>query len=421
MRRPEDRAPARRHALAWLGSLCAGLPALARAQPAAQKLRPRSAPVWTGFGLNGSAGQARYDLTREFVRRNRNLALTDPQAFAFLREPLRKRLAGLPQLVQFKNAVEFGEDLLLGFAHDFEAAVGTRLEKDGLQANAVMVFMSGVGLVLSFNKSTGWRVVSSFPFMLRMERPGGDLKDVRGKAVGYMGDAFESYGAAFTHFLQRFNKWDQGFSSNYFARLTRATVHRDADGKLAGLRIDKLLNEELLGFSTSAALCDQLDIPLLPFQENDALAKRYAVKFSDDLAAQQQVEIPDADLKFEVVLRDVDKQRIDSSQRGVTIVRRTVVLRLLVVDEFGGGRDKPLLNVLAASTGEDRIPLGSTEDDTPERDLVFFDRLVTRTLSNLLRGLARRDEQLLASAEVKLSEVAPSLSRLAELCAKTRA
>lgn len=410
----------RRGLLASLASWVATGPLQVLAQQAS-RLRPKAAPVWTGFGLNGSPGQARYDLTREFVRRKHNLSLSDAQAFAFLREPLRRRLSALPELVRFKESVEFGEDLLLGFAHDFEAAVGARLERDGVSANTLVVFMSGVGMVLSHNRSTGWRVLSSFPFMLRVERLGGDLKDVPDKAVAQLGEAYNSYGAAFAHFLKRFNKWEQGFSSNYFARLTKATIHKDAADKLAAMKLQRLLSEEMLGFAASAALCDHLDIPLLPYQENDALAKRYAVKFSDDLSAQQQVEVPDADLKFELVLRDIDKQRIDSSQRGVTVVRRSVVLRLLVIDEFGGGRDKPLLNVLAASTGEDRIPLGSTEDDTPERDLVFLDRLISRTLSNLLTGLTKRDERLLAAAEVKLSAVGPALPRLAELCAKTRA
>lgn len=263
-------------------------------------------------------------------------------------------------------------------------------------------------------------MVSSFPFMLRMERPGGDLKDIRGKAVAVMDQAYVAYGQAFSHFLKRFNKWDQGFSSNYFARLTKATIHKDAQTKLNSFGIESQLTPELLGFSSSSALCDNLDIPLLPFQENDALGKRFAVKFSDDLAAQQLIDIPDADLRFEVVLRDVDKQRIDSTQRGVTIVRRSVVLRLMVYDEYSNLPDKRLLNVLAMSTGEDRIPLQSTEDDTPERDLVFLDRLITRTLTQLLKGLATRNAQLLGSVEVKLSAVEPALPRLLELCMKTR-
>ena len=120
------------------------------------------------------------------------------------------------------------------------------------------------------------------------------------------------------------------------------------------------------------------------------------------------------------MLRDLDKQVVHSSQRGVTIVKRTAVIRLIVFDMFSSLPENKLLNVLAMSTGEDRIPLQSTEDDTPERDLVFFDRLITRTLTNLLKGLITRNENTLASAEVKLSVVAPALPRLAELCAKTK-
>jgi len=412
----------RRHIVATLLGALGTTPWMAWAQPALQKLRPKSPPVWTGFGLNGGTGQARYDLTRTFLRQQKPpLELSSTEAFKFTREPLRKLLATQhADRVQFKNQVEFGEDLLLGFAHDYETAVGTRVEKDGQNANTLFVFMSGVGMVLAYSQSSGWRVVSSFPFMLRMERPGGDLKDVRAKAVAVMDQAYAAYGQAFSHFLGRFNKWDQGFSSNYFARLTASSVHKDALPKLTALKIQDVLNDELLGFSTSSALCDNLDIPLLPYQENDALGKRYAVKFSDSLLVQQGVTMPDADLRFEIVLRDLDKQKIDSTQRGVTIVKRTVVLRLIVFDEYSNLPDKKLLNVLAMSTGEDRIPLQSTEDDTPERDLVFFDRLISRTLTNLLRGMATRNATTLAAAEVKLSFVEPALPRLLELCSKTR-
>jgi hypothetical protein len=59
-------------------------------------------------------------------------------------------------------------------------------------------------------------------------------------------------------------------------------------------------------------------------------------------------------------------------------------MRVIVFDEYSSLPDKKILNVLASSTGEDRMPLNSTEDDTPERDLVFFDRLMSRTLNQLL-------------------------------------
>jgi hypothetical protein len=418
MTNPIKVGASRRHwILACLSIPSLSWPLLSLAQPAAQRSRPKSPPVWTGFGLNGGASQDRYKLTQEHVKKD----LSEPDAFT----PVTMFTANLlaqqkPPLVQFKKSVEFGEDMLVGFAHDFETTVGARVEKDGENANTLFIFMSGVGMVLSFSQSTGWRIVSSFPFMLRFERPGGDLKNLRAKAVAYMGEAYKGYSNAFVHFLGRFNKWDQGYSSNIFARLTKATIHTDAQIKLASYKIDQIFNSELLGFSSSSAICDNLNIPLLPFQDNDAFAKRYAVKFSDNLASQNGIVIPDADLQFEIVLRDIDKKIIHSTQRGVTIIRRTLVIRFVAIDDGANEKDKRFLNVLAASTYEDRTPLNSTEDDTPERDLVFFDRLLSRTLANLLTGLATRDAKTLAQAEVRLDAVAPAIPRLLDLCSKTR-
>ena len=367
--------------------------------------------------------QARYNLTRSYIKRSQGFELSESEAFRKLNlVVLTPILRSLPQLVQFKSQIEFGEDLLLGFAHDYETTVGARIEKDGQNANTLIIFMSGVGLILGFDRSSGWRIVSSFPFMLRMERAGGDLKNIPDRAVAVMDQAYRSYGNAFAEFLKRFNKWDQGFSANFFARVTSALIHKDAEEQLKRFRINNILNQELLGFSASTAICDSLNIPLLPYQENDALAKRYAVKFSDDLTAQAQgeISIPDADLRFEVILRDIQKKMTTSSQKGVTIVQRKVVLRLIVFDDSSLLSEKMLLNVLAGSTGEDKLALDPKEDDTPERDLVMFDRLITQTLNNLLQGLASRNENKLAAAEVKLSFVAPALPRLMELCSKTR-
>lgn len=421
-----DQFTSRRHLLLSLaaGSLVSW-PLFLKAQPSGTRARPKAPPVWTGFGLNGGAAQARYDLTREFIRQKHNLGLNDPKAFTDQSILTASLLAQQkPPLVQFKSAVEFGEDKLVGFAHDFEITVGARVESGGENANTLFIFMSGVGLVLDFRKTTGWRIVSSFPFMLRFERPGGDLKNVRAKALGLMGEAHKGYANAFVHFLGRFNKWDQQVSPNFFARLVDAKIHPDAQTKLASYKIEQILNKELLGFSASTAICDNLNIPLLPFQENDAMTKRYAVKFSDDLAAQEEIQIPDADLRFEIVLRDLDKKIIHSTQRGITIVRRTLVIRFLTFDDTTltppSKNEKPFLNVIALSTSEDRTPLNSTEDDTPERDLVFFDRLLTRTLVNLLSGMVKRDAQTLALADVKLDSVLPAIPRLLELCAKTR-
>jgi hypothetical protein len=180
-----------------------------------------------------------------------------------------------------------------------------------------------------------------------------------------------------------------------------------------------LLTGDLLGFSASSTICDALNVPLLPFRENDALAKRYAVKFSSVNAAQDVAQIPDADLRFEVILRDIDKQVIPSRQKGITILRRQVVLNFRVFNAYD--LSKPVLQTFAAvDPHEDKIPFESKTDDTPERDLVFFDRLVTRTLSLLLQGLAKRDANLLAQVDVKLDAVAPAIPRLNEFLAKAR-
>lgn len=378
-------------------------------------------PVWTGFGLNGSAGQTRFDLTREYVKK-KGMQLSDSDAFKWFRDELTKTVRDIrPAVVQFKTEVQFGENLLIGFAHDYEIAIGARLENASNNANTIMIFMSGVGLVLGYDSGSSWRIVSSFPFMFRFERLEKDLKNVRGKAVDKMGEAYLGYAKGYAHFLSRFNKWGRGYKANYFARVTLAEIHKELLPKLEQLRIDKIFNREFVGFSASSSICDHLDVPLLPFQENDALAKRYAVKFTDDLRAQDVANIPDADLKFEVIIRDVEKQVVPSKQMGITIIRRQVVINFRVRDGFSPSDAKPLFQTFAAAGhDEDKIPHGSTEDDTPDRDVVFFDRLLTRTLSFLLRGIVANDPELLKQANVKYDVVAGSIPKLLELCAKTR-
>lgn len=410
----------------WLLSTAASglgllLPRGLGAQPAGRRLRPSSPPVWTGFGLNGSSGEARFGLTRDHVLSKTGKDLSHPDAFGWLREPLRRLLeAQNPQPVSFRTEVAFGESALAGFAHDYEMTVGARVERDGDNANTLFIFMSGVGLILAYAPATGWRITSSFPFVLRFERPGKDLRNTRTIALGYMDEAYKGYCAAYVNFLSRFGRWDRGFSTNYFARVTRAAVHPDAARKLAQLGADKFFSRELVGFSASASICDNLGIPLLPYQDNDALSKRYATKFTDAIAAQDVLEIPDADLKFEVLVRDIEKEVIPSRQKGITILRRQLVLNFRVLDEYAQPRERPIFQTIAVSApDDDKMPFGSTEDDTAERDMVFYDRLLTRTLAILLKGVATKDAGLLSQVGVSLDKVGPAIPRLMELCTKT--
>jgi hypothetical protein len=386
----------------------------------AQKLKNNLSLVWTGFGLNGSFAQDRFQLTREYIRGKYKKELRDTQAFGFLRQPLKSLIEKNASSVVFKDSVEFGQDLLLGFAHDYEITLGARVEHEGENANTLFVFMSGVALVLSFNQATGWRVISSFPFTLRLERAAKDLKNIKKQTIDIFAEVYQSYGNAFVQVVNKFNGINEKWSSNYFARLTSVKFHAVVKEKLLQYKIQNFLNTEFIGFSASSIICENFNIPLLPYQENDALSKRYAVKFTDDLMAQNAISIPDADLKFEIILRDIDKQLIDNTQKGLTYIRRKLVVQLRVIDEFATTEDKVFFKTFAALEHDDKMPLGSTEDDTPERDILFFERLFSKILSNLLIGIQTKNYSALSQLGIQATSVENQIPRLLELLNKTR-
>lgn len=392
-----------------------------------RRVLPKAAPVWTGFGLNGSAGAARFDLTRQFISRSRSgMALTDPKAFEFIRNPLQGLLAAQsPALVQFKNSVNMGEDLVIGMAHDYEAAVAVRRVELNKPVNdgIIFTFMSGIGMVAGYQPNVGWRVVSSFSFMTRDERPIADVSKLVETAVKELDQIYAAHARAFVTCLGRFSKWREGYASNFFARVVSSTIGKKAAPKLAEYKLDQLITPELLGFELSSAICDGFNMPLMPFQENDALAKRYATKFSESLVTQDAIALPDIDLEFEINLVDLTKDKVQSRQRGVTFIRRQVIISFRAferLDKGPDGRRKLLQTFAAAPMDEDTIGFESGFDDTPERDFVFFGRLISRTLNLLITGIAQKDLKRLESVSVKYDELAQSIPKLMDLCAKTR-
>ena len=392
-----------------------------------QRLRPKSPPVWSSFGLNGAPNHPRFALTKEFVEGaspgGLGMRIIDSEAFGFMRErvtPLLTRQQ--PPTVQIKDTIAFKEDLILGFAHDFEIAVGARMEKNGENLNTLVIFMSGVGLILTFEPDIGWRVISSFPFKLRLERFGKDLNDVRQLALENFDDCYYEYAKAFAEFVSRFNKWDQGFASNIFGRLTRVDFHKDAKEKLAGFKMDIKFDEEFVGFLASTYICDSLSIPLLPFRETTDAMTRFGAKYKEILKVQgvNQKGMPAADFCFEVVIRDINKALTPSRQLGITVIRRKLVINFLAIFMDDNNEPKKILQTFAISESEDKIPYGTTEDDTPDRDVIFFERLLSSILTNLLSGIVKKDAQLLATVGVKLDFLAPSIPRFLECCTKVR-
>ena len=380
-------------------------------------------PVWLGFGLNGSANQDRFSLTRDYVKKIKMQGeLSNVSSFDWYRDSLNNIVKnGQTVNLQFKKSIEIGQDLLAGFAHDYETIVACRLEKNGRNANQILVFMSGVGLLLAYENSSGWRIASSYPFMMRYEFLENDLSNHREKAIGHWEEVYRNYGRAYVSFLNQNSKKDNQYSANYFARLVKSEIHKDALSKLKAVNIEKFFNHELVGFTTSSAICENLNIPLLPYRENDALAKRYSVRFTDDLRVQDGVEIPDADLRFEIIIRDIDKELIPNMQKGITTIRRTLIVNFKIFAVDGSNSAVQILQTIAyADPDEDKVPFNSKEEDVPDRDIVFYDRLLTRTLNFLFKGIKYNSADLLAKANVKHEKISDAIPKILELCSKTR-
>ena len=391
------------------------------------RLVPKSAPVWAGFGLNGSASAARFDFTRRFVQKYQaGMELKDPGAFGFLRQQLIDLLTtSASSLVRVnKESVQVGDELILGFVHDYEAIVAVRnqdnrsnINKDGI----LFTFMSGAGLVLGYQKNVGWRVVCSFPFTARVELPISDVSRYQEISVDLLGKSYQFYCQSFVKTLSRFSRWRDGFSSNYFARVVSATIGKKAQPKLAGLKIENLLTPELLGHETSAIICDGLDIPLIPFQESDALAKRYAAKFSESHLTQDVVELPPIDLEFEIALIDIEKKVVPSRQIGIIMIRRSVIMSFRVFEpaETGSSRNK-ILQTFAQFNEPHEDSIKEAEDDTPDRDFLFFERLIYQTLSQLMNGIKNRNFTMLGELVGNQKEIQAPIDLLLQRCKAAR-
>lgn len=409
-------------AAGWV--VAAGLPGFLPAY-AADRSKPKSAPVWAGFGLNGGPDQARYELTRRYLQKKRGgVSISDSQAFKFMNDALKEQLTKLtPQLVVFKPEVKLGEDYLLGMAHDYEASTAIRRVdlKEPTIDGSIVTFLSGVGLILNYEKSSGWRIMSSFSFVTRDTRKIPDVSKASENAVDMLGDSYLVHATAFATFLGRFGKWNAGYSPNFFARVTSSKVTEGALTQLQEYKLDQKFNADFLGFQASAAICDGLDIPLLPFKETDALANRYATKFSESLITQDKIAIPNADLEFEVVLIKATKEKVPSRQQGIIYLKRRIIIGIRIFDRGLPADQQKILQVVAgAPEDSDIIRYDQPDDDNPDRDFVFFDRLLYRTLSGLMKGIAKNDAETITSLGVNYDSIKDAIPKVLKQCANAR-
>ncbi len=408
-------------AAGWV--VASGMPGFLPAY-AADRTKPKSAPVWAGFGLNGGPAQARYELTRRYLQKKRGgISISDTQAFKFMNDALKEQITKLaPQLVVFKPEVKLGEDYLVGMAHDYEASTAIRRVdlKEPTIDGSIVTFLAGVGLILNYEKSSGWRIISSFSFVTRDTRKIPDVSKASENAVDMLGDSYLVHATAFATFLSRFGKWNAGYSPNFFARVTISKVSEGALAQLQEYKLDQKFNADFLGFQASAAICDGLDIPMLPFKENDALANRYATKFSESLITQDKIAIPDADLEFEVVLIKATKEKVPSRQQGIIYLKRRIIIGVRVFDKTSGQPEKLLQVVAGAPEDSDIIRYDQPDDDNPDRDFVFFDRLLYRTLSGLMKGIAKNDAEAITSLGVNYDSIKEAIPKVLKQCAIAR-
>ncbi len=408
-------------AAGWV--VASGMPGFLPAY-AADRTKPKSAPVWAGFGLNGGPAQARYELTRRYLQKKRGgISISDTQAFKFMNDALKEQITKLaPQLVVFKPEVKLGEDYLVGMAHDYEASTAIRRVdlKEPTIDGSIVTFLAGVGLILNYEKSSGWRIISSFSFVTRDTRKIPDVSTASENAVDMLGDSYLVHATAFATFLSRFGKWNAGYSPNFFARVTISKVSEGALAQLQEYKLDQKFNADFLGFQASAAICDGLDIPMLPFKENDALANRYATKFSESLITQDKIAIPDADLEFEVVLIKATKEKVPSRQQGIIYLKRRIIIGVRVFDKTSGQPEKLLQVVAGAPEDSDIIRYDQPDDDNPDRDFVFFDRLLYRTLSGLMKGIAKNDAEAITSLGVNYDSIKEAIPKVLKQCAIAR-
>lgn len=388
---------------------------------------PREKPIWVGFGLNGSALDNRFDITREFVKREKNKDLSSQEAFSWFRASLDNSVkTNNSGELRFRNEAQLGVDQLLGFVHDYEAYSIFRDVSSGPKGETVYLIavkMVGAALVCTYERSIGWRLLASFPFVMEWElQQRGNRPNLRSTDVKLVEGIYRNYGEAFSKHTKASGNLTRTSSANYFARVVKARVHPDAEAKLQKLNLQKSLTPQFIGFTSSSEICRHLEMPLLPYLENDALANRYAVRFTEDLIAQNTIVIPDADLQFEVVVRDVEKELRPRMQFGVTEIRRLLVVDFRIYEtDFATNQPKRILRTIAyADSDIDKIPYEQSDYDTPDRDFVFFDRLFVRTMTFLLQGLAKNDPKMLAKSNVKHAEVADLIPRINQLVQKTR-
>ncbi len=356
-------------------------------------------PNWLGFGLNRpELGNERYPLTLGAMKNSRPASGVTFQVELNRHIFSQLRAAGGVIGEAMSNTV--GGELMLAAVLDYENVLQARLGTTSF----VVLHLVGHGVLLDFDRARGWSMQSSFPFPVTLLREGqGGTASI--EAQQYVKDAFLSPQQSFaTSFVQTAKRlapaWrDTGAGRGFNVRVISSSIHPDASAKLKSWSIDRNVGSTWIGHLVSAAICEALDIPVVPFAENSALSN-FTYTFDDRLVA-QNISLPpeaDIDLRVYVTLRNVGREIKYRSQLQRWEVIRMVVFDIRALDD----RNEELLSTRMGF--QDVLPdnLAREEDNSPARDAHFFDMAIYRGLVAFFRAIDQDDKAALSKLYLKI-------------------
>jgi hypothetical protein len=376
-------------------AILSGLSAFADLGRAAATVRPN----WLGFGLNRpELGEERFPLTLGVMKAPQTASAPPFQI------EVNRAIAS-----QFRSAGDFvgeaatnaiGGEPMLAAVLDYENVLQARLGS----ASFVVLHLVGHGVLLDFDRGRGWSMRSSFPFpvtLLRESQVGSASTEVK----RYVREAYlapqQSFVTSFVQTAKRLSSnWhDSGAGRGFNVRVMSSSIHPDAGAKLNAWSIGRNIHANWMGHLVSAALCEALDIPVVPYAENTALGS-FTYTFDDRLVA-QNVRLPeeaDIDLKVHVTLRNVGREIKFRSQLQRWEVVRMVVFDVRVVDD----RNEELVSTRMGFQDDLPDTLAREDDNSPARDAHFFDMAIYRGLVAFFRAIDRDDKAALSRLYVKV-------------------
>jgi hypothetical protein len=349
-------------------------------------------PTWLSFGVNGPAqGAERFPLTMDMMKAKKTTGL--------ISSAIAQQLKSAGDIAEFKDSTNSSETML-GAVLDYENVLEARVGA----ASFIVLHLVGHGVLMSFDAAgqRGWKMLSSFPFpvtLLRENQSG----NAHGEAAKYLLEAYtdgqNSFATSFARTAKRLApRWkDNGRGFN--VRVMSSSIHPDVQAKLNDWGIARNIGKTWLGHLASAALCESLGIPVVPFAETQATGQ-FAYMFAEERLKVQNLSLPgeaDIDLRLHVTLRNIAREVKYRNQFQRWEVTRMVVIDVKVLDD----RNEDLLALRLGYQDDQPDSLAREGDNSPARDAHFFDMAIYRGLQTLFSAIDRDDKALLAKVFVK--------------------